>query len=120
MKKVIFLLNSLTITSWFKKFVLHLESSNSKIVISKLNKSATQQTHTSSSKTFSSLVEGASSDEDEVDDANSYNSNEIEAMTQSDSCEEDYIIENDENVAATTTSPSIAWKYFKRVNYGQR
>ena len=65
------------------------------------------------------MIRGSSNDEDENDDdTHVNNSDEIEAEIPSESSNDEYIIEtDDENVKETTSNSSVVWKYFKRVNY---
>lgn len=114
----IYLANKSTIQSFNISFFYTETSSNSRVFISKINKSSSQHTQASSSKA-TSLIKGSSNDEDENDDdTHVNNSDEIEAEIPSESSDDEYIIETDDGIVKDTTSnSSVVWKYFKRVNY---
>ena len=113
----IYLANKSTIQSFNISFFYTETSSNSRVFISKINKSSSQHTQASSSKA-TSLIKGSSNDEDENDDdTHVNNSDEIEAEIPSESSDDEYIIETDDGIVKDTTSnSSVVWKYFKRVN----
>jgi hypothetical protein len=85
----IYLANKSTIQSFNISFFYTETSSNSRVFISKINKSSSQHTQASSSKA-TSLIKGSSNDEDENDDDTRVNnSDEIEAEIPSESFDDE-------------------------------